>query len=84
MMSGAAGLKNISYIDKDFLEFSKRILRVKTTTCNTIIYGECGHLPSSVFCHINVLFCAYIKDIACSHISQVGIYWTCGFTPTRF
>ena len=42
-------VKNISCIDKELLEFSKRILRVKTTTCNTIVYGECGHLPPSVF-----------------------------------
>ena len=52
-------VKNISCIDKKFLEFSKRILRVKTTTCNTIVYGECGHLPPSVFCHINALFLAH-------------------------
>ena len=68
--------KNISCIDKEFLEFSKRILRVKTTTCNAIVYGECGHLPPSVFCHINALFFVHrlFKDIACRHISQVGIY----------
>ena len=52
-------VKNISCIDKEFLEFSKRILRVKTTTCNTIVYGECGHLPPSVFCHINALSFAH-------------------------
>ena len=42
-------------INKEFLEISKHILRVKTKTCNTIVHGECGHLPPPVFCHINAL-----------------------------
>ena len=47
-------VKNLSCTDKEFLEFSKHVLRVKTT-CNTIVYGEYGRIPPSAFCHINAL-----------------------------
>ena len=50
---------NLSSIDKEFMGFSKRILRVKTTTCNTVVYGECGRLPHSLFCHISTLSFAH-------------------------
>ena len=29
------------------------VLQVKATTCNTIVYGECGRLCPSVYCNIN-------------------------------
>lgn len=34
------------------------MLRVKATTCNTIVLGECGRIPPSIFCHIKLL-CFY-------------------------
>ena len=45
----------IDVVDKVFLNFARCTLSVKATTCNTIVYGECGRYPLSVFCHINVL-----------------------------
>ena len=41
-------------MDKVFLNFARCTLNVKATTCNAIVYGECGRYPLSVFCHINV------------------------------
>ena len=42
-------------VDKVFLNFARCTLNVKATTCNAVVYGECGRYPLSVFCHINVL-----------------------------
>ena len=45
----------LDVINKVFLNFIRCTLNVKATTCNAIVYGECGRFPLSVFCHINVL-----------------------------
>ena len=45
----------LDVLDKVFLNFVRCTLNVKATTCNAIVYGECGRYPLSVFCHINVL-----------------------------
>ena len=45
----------IDVVDKVFLNFARCTLSVKATTCNTIVFGECGRYLLSVFCHINVL-----------------------------
>ena len=42
-------------LDKVFLNYNRCILQVKATTCNAIVYGECGKFPPSVYCHGNVL-----------------------------
>ena len=42
-------------LDKVFLNYNRFILQVKATTCNAIVYGECGKFPPSVYCHGNVL-----------------------------
>ena len=42
-------------VDKVFQWFLKWILKVKTTTSTTIVYGEVGCTPLSVFCHVNVM-----------------------------
>ena len=47
--------KGLSQLDKVFLHFARCVLHVKSTTCNTIVYGECGQFPPSVFCQINTL-----------------------------
>ena len=47
-------------LDKVFLNYVRCILCIKATTCNAIVYGECGRYPPSVTCHVNVL-CFYIS-----------------------
>ena len=42
-------------LDKVFLNYVRCILCIKATTCNAIMYGECGRYPPSVTCHVNVL-----------------------------
>ena len=55
--SGVWGIskKGLSQLDKVFLHFARCVLHVKSTTCNTIVYGECGQFPPSVFCQINTM-----------------------------
>ena len=45
----------VRHCRQSFLNFARCTLNVKATTCNAIVYGECGRYPLSVFCHINVL-----------------------------
>ena len=52
----SSGVKSL---DKVFLNFMRCVLQVKATTCNTIVYGECGRLPPSVHCNINVICFMY-------------------------
>ena len=42
-------------LDKLFLHYARCIRGVKATTCNVIVYGECGKYPPSIFCPMNVL-----------------------------
>ena len=42
-------------LDKVFLHYARCTLGVKATTCNAIVYGECGKYPPSIFCQVNVL-----------------------------
>ena len=42
-------------VDKVFMWYIRRVLKVKTSTCNIIAMGEVGILPPSVTCHMNVL-----------------------------
>ena len=42
-------------LDKVFLHYARCTLGVKATTCNVIVYGECGKYPPSIFCQVNVL-----------------------------
>ena len=44
-----------SEADKIFFRFARQVLRVKPTTSNIIVLGECGVLPPSVQCIISVL-----------------------------
>ena len=44
-----------SETDKIFLRFARQILRVKPTTSNIIVFGECGIMPPSVQCIISTL-----------------------------
>ena len=41
--------------DRIFLRFIRCVLMVKATTSNAAVYGECGRLPPSVSCHVNIL-----------------------------
>ena len=65
---------DLHYTDKVFLDFIKCVLRVKATTCTTIVYGECGRLPPSVFCHINVLCFAYRLLTLPAHTLAKSVY----------
>ena len=47
--------KSLTHLDKIFLHYARCVLKVKSTTCNTIVYGECGQFPPSVHCQINML-----------------------------
>ena len=42
-------------IDKLFFYYMRCVLHVKSTTSNIIVVGECGQLPTSVYCHISAL-----------------------------
>jgi len=44
-----------SEIDKLFLRFTKQTLRVKSTTSNIVIFGECGIMPPSIQCITSTL-----------------------------
>ena len=44
--------------DSVFFKYMKSILKVKSSTSHVAVLGECGQLPPSVLCHINVL-CFY-------------------------
>ena len=50
---------DLHYTDKVFLDFIKCVLRVKATTCNTIVYGENGRLPPPIFSYITALCFTY-------------------------
>ena len=65
---------DLHYTDKVFLDFIKCVLRVKATTCTTIVYGKCGRLPPSVFCHINVLCFAYRLLTLHAHTLAKSVY----------
>ena len=65
---------DLHYTDKVFLDFIKCVLRVKATTCTTIVYGECVRLPPSVFCHINVLCFAYRLLTLPAHTLAKSVY----------
>ena len=56
------------------LYFIKCVLRMKATTCTTIVYGECGRLPLSVFCYINVLCFAYSLLTLPAHTLAKSVY----------
>ena len=45
----------LDVMNKVFFNFIRCTLNVKATTCNAIVYGECGRYPLRVFCHIDVL-----------------------------
>ena len=42
-------------LDRVFLRYMRCILRVKATTSNFIVIGECGQFPPSVSCHKSLL-----------------------------
>ena len=49
-------------LDNVFMEFLRRILKVKMTTSNHITIGEFGLIPPSVLSHINtILYCARLQ-----------------------
>ena len=50
--------KSCKTIDNLFNWFIRLVLKVKPTTCNIITWGECGIIPPSVYCHINVILYA--------------------------
>ena len=41
--------------DKLFQNFAQCTLHIKATTCNPIVYDECGRFPPSVYCQINAI-----------------------------
>ena len=55
--------------DRLFQHFVRCTLHIKATTCNHIVYGECGRFPPSVYCHINVL-CYYRRLLGMSENSN--------------
>ena len=41
--------KGLTQVDKVFLQFARCVLYVKSTTCYTIVYGECGRFHLAYF-----------------------------------
>ena len=54
-MYGDLNGKGLTYLDKISLHYARCVLQVKSTTCNTINYGECGQFPTNVYCQNNAL-----------------------------
>ena len=44
-----------SMVDKVMLRFCRCVLNVKATTSNIMVYGECGMLPSSMYCNVSAM-----------------------------
>ena len=65
----------ISELDKMYLWFIRNMLKVKRTTSNQIVFGECGVYPPSVSCHVNVL-CFYNRVTRMSDNSIVKRVFT--------
>ena len=61
--------KGLTQVDKVFLQFARCVLHVKSTTCNTIVYGECGRFPPSVLCQINTL--CFLNRVANASESKI-------------
>ena len=51
--------------DKLSENFVRYTLHIKATTSKSIVYGECGRFPQSVYCHINLL-CYYRRRLGMS------------------
>ena len=47
--------KCLIHLDKIFLHYARCVLQVKSTTCHTLLNGECGEIPLSVHCQINTI-----------------------------
>jgi len=70
--------------EKIFFQFMRCVLQVKATTSNLIVIGECGELPPSILCHINVL--CFMKRLQClpenklvkQVFNEINIMHTCG------
>ena len=45
----------LTAINKVFLRFVRWTLGVKATTCNIIVFGECGRMPPSIACKIAIM-----------------------------
>lgn len=52
--------KGTSSIDKLCLWYLRSVLKVKSSTSNTIVWGELGYIPPSIKCH-HRLFCYYMR-----------------------
>ena len=50
-----------SMVDKVMLRVRRCVLNVKATTSNTMVYGECGMLPPSLYCNVSAM--CYIKRL---------------------
>ena len=62
-------VKSCEMVDKFFNWFARLVLRVKSTTCNMMTWGECGVIPPSVYCHINVItYAIRLKNISTDSI----------------
>ena len=57
-------------LDKLFLNYIRCVLCIKATTSNIIVYGECGKIPPSIYCHANVL-CYFHRLLTMHHGSTV-------------
>ena len=50
-----ANKTGLTAINKVFLRFVRCTLGVKATTCNIIVFGECGRMPPSIACKIAIM-----------------------------
>ena len=72
-------------VDRLFQNFVRCTLHKKVTTCNPIVYGECGRFRPSVYCHTNVL-CDYRRMMTSSNGKSFRVIGhLCGeFTGARW
>ena len=58
-------------LDKLFLWYAKLCLGIKSSTSNTIVYGECGRIPISAHCQINAMkFYFRLKQLSDNNLTK--------------
>ena len=50
-----ASMSGLQELDRVFLQYMRCVLRVKATTSNLAVYGECGRFSPTLSCHVSLL-----------------------------
>ena len=66
------GFENCAEIEKVHLRFCKKILKVRQTTSNYMVYGELGRYPLNI--HINVRMIVFWLELKSSNTLSSNVY----------